>query len=126
MSAAQVLEPDPLPADKSNDPVLLAAAECERWDVLHRPSNKGSFPARIEARRNELKQLEAQLAQLPASAAQSSIPFHAELIDLRAIPRLLRAAVSAVSDRVSLVARLPRVVTAQKEEPRVATIAETY
>ena len=114
-------------ADSPIDPVVIAAArETERWEVLHRPTNKGAFPARVEARRNQLKQLEAQLAQLPVSAAQSSIPFHSELLDLRATPRSLRTAVSAVSDRASLIARLPRVVTAQKEQPRVATIAETY
>ena len=81
--------------DSPIDPIIAAARESERWEVLHRPNNRGAFPARIEARRNELKQLEARLAQLPASAAQSSIPFHAELIDLRAIPRLLRAPRSA-------------------------------
>ncbi len=129
--AAQILEPEPLPADKPIepiDPVTLAAGESERWDVLHRPANKGPFPARVEARREALKKLEAQLAQLPVSVAQSPhrIPFHSDLLDLRANPRVLRTAVSAVSDRPRMVARLPRVVSAQKEEPRVATIAATY
>src|SRR5580698_3873463 len=111
--AVHILEPASVPVvDSPIDPIIAAARESERWEVLHRPNNRGAFPARIEARRNELKQLEARLAQLPASAAQSSIPFHAELIDLRAIPRLLRAAVSAVSDRASLVARSETALTA--------------
>ncbi len=115
-----------MPAENPNDRVILAANESEKWDVLHRPANKGPFPARVEARREQLRKLEAQLAQLPATAAQSGLIFHAELVDLRANPRSLRTAVSAVSDRASLVARLPRVVNVGREEPRVATIAAAY
>jgi hypothetical protein len=127
--AAQILDPQPLPVDDSLDPLRRAAREAERWDVLYRPENNRVFAARVEARRTALKELEARLAQLPASATDAArqIPFHAELLDLRAHPRMLRTAVSAVSDRPGHVARLPRVVTAQNtEEPRVAAIAETY
>src|SRR5580700_705337 len=138
--AAQILDPDPnpvpmpapmpmpVPADNTPEPIKNAAREAEVWEVQHRPANKGSFPARVEARRNELKQLEADLARLPISpsAAPQPIPFHSELLDLRANPRMLRTAVSAVSDRPSLVARLPRVVSGQKDEPRVAAIAAAY
>ena len=126
---AQILNPQPLPIDNSLEPVRSAAREAETWDVLYHPENNRSFAARVEARRNALKQLEAQLALLPASSSDQAreIPFYAELVDLRANPRSLRTAVTAVSDRPRLVARLPRVVTAQEtEEPRVAAIAETY
>jgi cyclic beta-1,2-glucan synthetase len=126
--AAQLLEPDSLPADNTLESVISAARASEKWDVRYRPDSKGLFAARVEARRNSLKQLEAQLAQLPVSAdaAAQKVPFHSELLDLRANPRVLRTAVSAVADRPSLVARLPRVVSGQKEEPRVATIAAAY
>jgi hypothetical protein len=136
--AAQILDPDPvpvplampvpLPADNTPEPIKKAAREAETWEVQHRPDNKGAFPARFEARRNDLKQLEAELSRLPISpsAAPQPIPFHSELLDLRANPRMLRTAVSAVSDRPSLVARLPRVVSGQEDEPRVAAIATAY
>src|SRR5208282_3729105 len=136
--AAQILDPDPvpvpppapvpLPADNTPEPIKNAAREAETWEVQHRPDNKGTFPGRVEARRNDLKQLEAELSRLPISPSDAAqpIPFHSELLDLRANPRMLRTAVSAVSDRPSLVARLPRVVSGQEDEPRVAAIATAY
>ncbi|MFZ1016201.1 MAG: hypothetical protein WAN28_22825, partial [Terracidiphilus sp.] len=128
--AAQILYPERMPMNDGLEPIRSAAREAERWDVLHRPENKGQFPARVEARREALKKLEAELAQLPVSpsATEKKIPFHAELLDLRGNPRVLRTAVSAVADRPRLVAGLPRVVWEQKkkEEPRVATIAAAY
>ena len=125
---AQILDPEPLPVDNTPESVRVAAREAEAWEIVHRPDNKGTFQARVVARRNDLKRLEAELSQLPisVSAAPTPIPFHSELLDLRANPRMLRTAVSAVSDRPSLVARLPRVIIAQNEEPRVAAIAEAY
>ena len=105
-----------MPVDQTLQGVVAGARETEKWDVLHHPANKGTFLARVEARRNALKQLETQLAQLPVSLAQSpyAIPFHSELLEVRANPRLLRTAVSSVADRPRLLARLPRVVSAQK------------
>ena len=140
--AAQVLSPEPLPeplpdpppaapvpADDGLEPIRVAAREAESWDVLHRPEGKGSFPARVVARREALRRLEADLAQLPISpsASERTIPFHAELLDLRGNPRVLRTAVTAVSDRPRLVAGLPRVILPKAdEEPRVASIAAAY
>jgi cyclic beta-1,2-glucan synthetase len=128
--AAQILYSERMPINDGLEPVRNAAREAERWEVLHRPENRGMFPLRVEARREALKKLEGELAQLPVSpsSTEKKIPFHTELLDLRANPRLLRTAVSAVSDRPRLVAGLPRVVWEQrkKEEPRVATIAAAY
>ena len=128
--------PDPTPSvqpapveDSLSESLRAALRDAEGWDVLHRPENKGGFPARVDARREALKRLEGELAQLPISVSDSpkKIPFHAELLDLRGNPRSLRTAVSAVSDRPRLVAGLPRVVSEQKqEEPRVASIAAAY
>ena len=126
--AGKVVESKPVPADNTLEHVVAAARESEQWDVLRRPTNKGAFQFRVDARRHALKQLEAQLAQLPVSVAESpfAIPFHSELLEVRANPRLLRTAVTAVADRPSLVARLPRVTFGQKEEPRVAALAAAY
>ena len=128
--AAQILKSKPLSAlGNISDAVMAAARASQNWDVLRRPGDKGTFSAYVEARRRELKQLEAQLAQLPISIEQSDhpIPFHRELLDLRGNPRLLRTAVSAVADRPSLVARLPRVAAARNtEEPRISALARSY
>src|SRR5580658_539738 len=97
--AAQIVDPEPLqplPVDNALEGIRAIARESETWEVQHRPDNKGTFAARVEARRDALKQLEADLARLPisVSAATTPIPFHAELLDLRANPRMLRTAVS--------------------------------
>src|SRR5579863_8247303 len=104
--AAQILVSEPMPVspqmptDDGFEFLRDAAREAKAWDVLHRPENKGSFPARVLARREALKRVEGELAALPisAAAAEKKIPFHSELLDLRGNPRLLRTAVSAVSD----------------------------
>jgi hypothetical protein len=127
---AHILESRQPPPDSVPERLRIAAHAADAWDVVHRPEDRGIFPARVEAARLALKRLEAKLAQLPIAPAKDGshrIPHHSALLDLRANPRLLRAAVTAVSDRPRLVAQLPRVVFAQKnEEPRVATIVEAY
>jgi cyclic beta-1,2-glucan synthetase len=127
--ATKILDPQRTPVDPALERVRVAAHAADVWDIVHRPESKGAFPARVEAARQALKRLEGELAQLPVSPAEAGerkIPHHSALLDVRANPRLLRAAVSAVSDRPSLVARLPRVVVDGKEQPRVAQIAATY
>jgi len=80
----------------------------------------------VRATRRALKALESDLAQLHASSAATKSS-NAALLELRANARLLRAAVSAVSEKPQVVARLPRVVLpAQRDEPRVASIATAY
>ena len=127
--AAKTINSQRTPTDPALERIRVAARAADTWDVVQRPANKGAFPARVEAARHDLKRLEGELAQLPVSPAEAGerkIPHHSALLDLRANPRLLRAAVTAVSDRPSLVARLPRVVIDGKEQPRVSQIAATY
>ncbi len=127
--ATKTLDSQRPPIDPAIERMRAAARVVDTWDVVHGPDKKGDFPARVEAARHGLKRLEGQLAQLPISAAEAGdrkIPHHSALLDLRANPRLLRSAVSAVSDRPSLVARLPRVVVGGKDQPRVALAAATY
>ena len=94
------------------------------------PTTKAHFPA---ARRCAARSAEAawkaswRNCRFRYPIRRRRFHFTAELLDLRANPRLLRTAVSAVSDRPRLVAGLPRVVSEQKqEEPRVAAIAAAY
>ncbi len=127
--ATKTLDSQRTPVDPAIERVRAAAHAAEMWNLVQRPEKKGDFPARVEAARHSLKRLEGQLAQLPVSPAEAGdrkIPHHSALLDLRANPRLLRAAVSAVSDRPSRVARLPRVVVGGKDEPRVAFAAAKY
>jgi hypothetical protein len=102
---------------------LRAAAS---WDVVHRPTSTGSFPARVLTARVTLKQLEQDLSLLP-SAPASPAGNSSALLELRANVRLMRSAAKAVSDRPRVIARLPRVVLpAQRDEPRAAAVAALY
>ena len=108
-----------------------AARSAASWDVVHRPLAAGTFRERIIAARRALKLLEVEIASLPAAPQAegdnqrvSHIP---ALLDLRANSRLLRAAISAVSNKPGELARLPRVLLpAQQDEPRIAAAANLY
>jgi hypothetical protein len=129
MNEATIIDSKGTPTESLPEHIRIAARAADSWEVVHRPDNKGMFPARVEVARHVLKRLEGQLAQLPISPAEAGdrpASHHSALLDLRGNPRLLRAAVTAVSDRPSLVARLPRVVSGKIEEPRVSKIAQAY
>src|SRR5215471_7351755 len=107
MNEAQIIDSKSTPTESVPEHIRIAARAADSWEVVHRPDNKGTFPARVEEARPALKRLEGQLAQLPISAAEAGdrpTPHHSALLDLRGNPRLLRAAVTAVADRPSLVA----------------------
>jgi cyclic beta-1,2-glucan synthetase len=96
------------------------------WDVMHRPAGPSTFPERIRAARQALKQLEHDVSLLPATPTAPA-GNSAALLELRANLRLLRSAVSAVSDQRREIVRLPRIMLpAQRDEPRVAAIAALY
>jgi len=108
-----------------------AARAAASWNVIDRPSTTSSFPARIQAARSALKLLEANLASLPIAAAveadSSPVPEKSPLRVLWENFRLLRSALTAVSDSPGAVAQLPRIVLdAKRDELRVAVTAETY
>jgi hypothetical protein len=95
----------------------------ESWDVVHRPSTRGTFPVRVLAARCGLKLLEQNLASLTTMAEDRRSAF----AELRASSRLLRSTITAVADMPRVVARLPRVVLPkQQDEPRVAALASLY
>jgi hypothetical protein len=110
---------------------LRSAADASTsWEVVHRPKGKGRFLARVRATRESLAQLEGMLAhksvgEVPADQVLAAQ--RAALLELAASYRLLRAAISAVSDRPREVALLPRLVhPSGKDEPRVAALAGSY
>jgi hypothetical protein len=116
----------PETAQPLTDELLECVRVAASWNVVHRPSTPGTFPARVRATHRALKALEQDLALLRPSSetADSSNP---ALLELRANARLLRSAVRSVADMPRVVARLPRVMLpAQKDEPRAAAIATAY
>jgi hypothetical protein len=104
------------------DCVRVAAS----WDLVHRPSSQGTFPARVRATRQALKALEQDLALLRPSSG-TAVNSNSALLELRANARLLRAAVRTMTGNPRMIGRLPRVMLpAQKDEPRAAAIATAY
>jgi len=108
------------------DELLECVRLAESWDLLHRPTKQGTFPARVRATRLALQALEQDLVLVrPSSGAGANS--NGSLLELRANARMLRAAVRGVSDRPQMIARLPRVMLpAQKDEPRAAAISTAY
>src|ERR1700723_4585032 len=103
---------------------LLRAASS--WDVVPRPTGKGTFPARIATARRALKQLEHDFALLP-QAPSSPSSNSAALLELRANARMMRAAGSGLVNQLHVISRLPRVMLpAQRDEPRAAAAAALY
>jgi len=106
----------------AGEPLRAAAS----WDVVHRPTTAGAFPARVAAVHRAVRSLEFDLARLskqPASRGSAQ----AALQELRANARMLRSAVGGLEEIPRVVSRLPRVVVAgRQDEPRAAAVAAAY
>ncbi|KAA6464592.1 glycosyl transferase [Acidobacteria bacterium AB60] len=119
LDAQRVLNGDRIEAIKQ------AARSSGSWDVSLRPTAPGKFQERVLAARSGVEHLEKELARLPDIGAGNK-PIIG-LLDLRSNPRLLRAAVAAVTPQPRDRDNLPRVLlSGNREEPRVATLAATY
>ena len=117
--------PQPLDGDVL-ERLRKGANSAASWDVVHRPEATSTFPVRVSAARKALKQLEAELAKLPAAPATEGARDQA-LLNVRSNLRLLRSAVSGVSGHRREVARLPRIIhSPQNDEPRILGIAAAY
>ncbi len=93
-----------------------------QWSVMHRPTTPLSFAERIDATYAAMDALYAELDGLPVNYAEGPNP----ILELRENPRLLRSAISEVASIQRKLARLPRIITAGNEEPRVAVLAAAY
>lgn len=103
-----------------------AARGSVSWDVVHRPSTRSSFPARVFAAQKSLRRLERELARLK-SKREGERSRDATLLELRSSLRLLRSAVRAFFAQAEELAHLPRVVLpAERDEPRAAAVAARY
>lgn len=115
---AQIMEQQGTAADHVLARLRNAARAAEAWHLVHRPMDKGTFQVRAEAARQALKRMEGRLAQIPLAATEKvEHPYRPALLELHANSRLLRAAVTAVSDKPSKVSQLVRVnLIAEKQE----------
>ncbi|MGB6691201.1 MAG: glucoamylase family protein [Terracidiphilus sp.] len=116
--------------DTTGENLLEAARAALKWDVVLRPRTPSAFPARVAAARRALKKLERNIAAFTAESSMKptlASPATAALRELKENPRPLRAAIAAVSGSSKLIDQLPRViVSAHREEPRVAVAARLY
>lgn len=92
------------------------------WHVTHRPQGKSGFTLRMEAARDSLDLLFAELETYDPGPNPGPDP----LLEIRENPRLFRAVVLEAFSIRRKVARLPRIVSSSGEEPRVAALATAY
>src|ERR1022692_367560 len=127
---AYISEPQLPLAHDENERLESAANVASSWAVVSRPPASSAFFGRVLTARTKLKQLEEFLTKPPKLYAAEDprlTACRAALHELRTNFRLLRSAVTAVSDRPGQVASLPRVVLAGlQDEPRVAAAATAY
>ena len=117
-------EPQPLEGEVL-ERLRKGAQSAASWDVVHRPGAANTFPARVAAARAALKRLQGELARLPVAPTGEGAST-AALLELRANARVLRSGIAGVSGPGKDLARLPRIVSGQRDEPRVAAIAAAY
>ncbi len=128
---APILDPQQPLAGHLLEHLRDAARAAASWNIVHRPSTAGTFPARVRAARSALKRLETNLAALPIpdAAAVDTHPASqsSALIEIRENLRLLRSAMNGLSDSSRVVAQLPRIVLdAKQDEPRAYAAAQIY
>lgn len=105
-----------------------SAAEASTWDVVHRPSTRGKFGEAVRSARQRLAELEDWIVKNRVKGGEThNSAVDAAKLDLRSARRVLRAALTVVSENPRLIARLPRVIDANGyEEPRIAKAAKSY
>src|SRR5271170_827196 len=117
----QQAEQEPqIPAEGMRAAAQTAASS---WHVTHQPRGKGGFARRVEAARDALDMLSAELEGHKADPAAGPDP----LLELRENPRLLRSVVLEAFSIRRKVNRLPRVsLPSQEEETRAAALSAAY
>ena len=129
--SSSILNPQQPLAGQMLEHLRDAARAAASWDVEHRPNTTCTFTARVRAAQKALRLLETDLASAPiadtAAGGTYSTSQSYALLELREYFRVLRSAISGVSDSPRVVAKLPRIIRdAQQDEPRVAASAEIY
>ena len=107
------------------DERLRAAAQttASTWQVTRLPQGKSGFEQRVQAARDALDMLSAELEGVDPKQFEDADP----LLEIRENPRLLRAVVLEAYSIRRKVERLPRVlVPNQGEEARAAALSTAY
>ncbi|MBX6359388.1 MAG: glycosyl transferase [Acidobacterium ailaaui] len=94
----------------------------QSWQVTHRPQGKGGFTRRMEAARDSLELLFANLEAYKPGPDAGPDP----LLEIRENPRLFRAVILEAFSLRRKVEHLPRIVTPTGEEPRAAAVAAAF
>src|SRR5277367_969962 len=117
----QQAEQEPqIPAERMRTAAQTAASS---WHVTHQPKGKGGFARRVEAARDALDMLAAELEGHKVDPAAGPDP----LLEIRENPRLLRSVVLEAFSIRRKVNRLPRVsLPSQEEETRAAALSAAY
>jgi cyclic beta-1,2-glucan synthetase len=109
-----------IPAERMR---VAARAAVALWHVTHQPKGRGGWSRRVEATRDALDMLSAELEGFKADLSSGAEP----LLEIRENPRLLRAVVLEALSIRRKVDRLPRVLLAnQAQETRAAALAAAY
>jgi hypothetical protein len=131
IDSATIPNPHKPLASHAIDHLYQAARAAASWDVVHRPTSASTFPTRVRATQNALRQMEKELASphIADTATGETQPASrsSAMNDLRENYRLLRSAISGVADSLRVVAKLPRILLhGNQDEPRAAASAATY
>ncbi len=104
---------------------LRAAAreDAHRWSTVHGTKDLGAFDTRVEAARQRLETLFADLDSLPTQGWPGPEP----LLEIRENPRMMRSVLDELRTVRRKLRRLPHAVTNDhQDEPRAITVAFTY
>jgi hypothetical protein len=129
--SASMTDTQQSPGQQMYERIREAARSAASWDVVHRPHTASDFRARVRAAQDSLRSLEKDLASFSIADAGIEdihpIDQDSTLTGLQENFRLLRSAITGVSDRLRVVARLPRILRdSHEDEPRAATAADIY
>ncbi|WP_158748537.1 glucoamylase family protein [Acidobacterium sp. S8] len=105
------------------EPLQVAArAAASEWQVNHQPGGKGSFATRVEAAREALDLLSAEVDAIDPKSTEDADP----LLEIRENPRLLRGVLLEAASIRRKAQRLPRIISNQEEEPRASALSAAY
>jgi len=98
----------------------------QSWDISHSPEKQDVFARRLNATKESLDQVFAELDSRPMPTYKPGEPLD-PLLELRENPRLLRSVLKEMTSLRKRLAHLPRTIRPRMDdEPRILTAADTY
>ncbi|HEX4006339.1 MAG TPA: glucoamylase family protein [Acidobacteriaceae bacterium] len=99
-----------------------AREDAHRWTSAPASRDLDGFATRMDAARQVLYQLSAELDELPAKGWPGPEP----LLEIRENPRMMQSALAELRSVRKKLRRLPRALTGHQEQPRTAAVAAAY